>query len=162
MNLSLKEWARKPENVPKDEMYFKEAFWDQVMFARDELYFILAENPSQETMVVGTHTSKSVKLPVYYFKNSKFELWFRYNFHDWSITAKCVEPVNESGAFYSILMKEDPGGGCCFEGMDKFRKSWYFPHQGLKEFSTVTYSTHEMYMFCRTMRHLFGIKWSNS
>lgn len=155
--ITLLEWCRDPTKHPADEMLWKGACWDQIIFARDTLRYIMGENRDQETEVVGYHTSKSIKLPVYHFKNSHFEIWFRCNFYDWSITVKSQHPVDYE--FCGVLMKEDPGGGCCFEGMDKFREKWYRPRQQMLDFSTVVFNEYDMYLFAKTLCHAFGVRY---
>jgi len=154
--MKLSDWVK--ENYPGKNFYWYDAAIDQFTFVDTTLRYIMTENKEQGIEVVGHHTSKSIKLPVYHFKNSKFELWFRNNFHDWSITAHCQHPVDYE--FCGILLKEDPGRGCCFEGMDNFREKWYYPSFQMTKFSTVVHDNYEMYLFIRTLRHAFGVKYA--
>jgi len=79
----LQAWAL--ANQPHEESFFKEAFWKQVMFVRDDLRRAMGN--VTEITVVSTHTSKSILLPVYKLTlKSGVRIIMRGNFHDWKVT----------------------------------------------------------------------------
>lgn len=84
--LLLQAWA--VENKPSDEMKYHDAFWKQIMFIRDEVT-LLFKDQVEEIAAVGTHTSKSILLPVYQvvFRNGTI-LTLRDNFHNWMISVE--------------------------------------------------------------------------
>jgi hypothetical protein len=94
----LQAWAR--ENEPDDKMLWKNGYWDQIVFIRDDIVHVLARtNPmdyekwhyrSEEIrnslQVINTHRSKSIKLPVYQINYKGFTFILRNNFYDWKIS----------------------------------------------------------------------------
>jgi len=101
-------WIR--VNNPKDEMIYKQAFSDQVCFVRDTVnqlfydsYEELEVNP---VLVINTHTSKSIKLPVYKINLKKYNLSIiiRNNFHDWKVSIMSEKEIN---ADFMNLFNED-------------------------------------------------------
>jgi hypothetical protein len=90
-------WVR--VNKPNDNLIYKDGLAEQVCFVRDTLggrllgnYFESERNP---IMVISTHTSKSVLLPVYQITLPKhgIEIILRYNFYDWKISIASEEPI---------------------------------------------------------------------
>lgn len=75
-------------NRAKDEMIYKGAAEDQIMFIRDEPYYLFKDR-LVETCAVGTHRSKSIDLPVYQLSFiDGTVLTLRGNFHDWKISVE--------------------------------------------------------------------------
>ena len=102
--MKLQEWAN--ENIPDEDLIYKDGYWNQIKFVRDEVPRTLAIDYEDlkkiEINVISTHTSKSVKLPVYeiLWRGCRFTL--RYNFYDWKISVESpVElfPINFFGLF---------------------------------------------------------------
>jgi hypothetical protein len=87
----LHAWAL--NNEPSDEMNFKKAFWDQIFAVRNTLAEMFKDR-LKEIRVVSTHTSKSIKLPVYLVTlvDGSFFI-MRDNFHDWKVTVCSRTPV---------------------------------------------------------------------
>ena len=92
-NEPLQEWAN--ANKPDDKMLWKEAFWDQIIFVRDRVAGILARTYDEYrnlVCVIGTHTSKSIKCPVYRIHldlkppAGGVDITMRYNFYNWNIS----------------------------------------------------------------------------
>jgi hypothetical protein len=112
--------------MPKPEMYYAEAMKHQVMFVRDTVSARLARSGlelSRFSKVISTHTSKSVKLPVYYFDSAWAKLALRCNFHDWKVSVESkVGPLalNLDG----LCDTEKPIPHCYCEG---FMPGWVFP-----------------------------------
>ena len=95
-------WIR--VNNPKDEMIYKQAFSDQVCFVRDAINHLFYENSDSgyeelkvnPVLVINTHTSKSIKLPVYKINLRKYKLSMiiRNNFHDWKLSIVSEQEIN--------------------------------------------------------------------
>lgn len=95
----LQEWFM--DNRAKDEMIYKGAAENQIMFVRDRVHPIFVrdydrrkENPVR---VVSTHTSKSVKLPVYMIEIPKLRVIMRGNFHNWMVSVESRSVVAAPG-----------------------------------------------------------------
>jgi hypothetical protein len=89
--MKLQDWAN--ENEPSDTMKWKRGYWDQVCFIRDQVGYLLLgyEEAREKILVINTHVSKSIKLPVFYIDLKEWyglELILRYNFFDWKVTVK--------------------------------------------------------------------------
>lgn len=90
-------WIR--VNKPDDKLIYKDGLGQQVCFVRDTLGNLLftdyAEKEINPIMVISTHTSKSVLLPVYQIKIPKhgIEMILRYNFYDWKISIASNKPI---------------------------------------------------------------------
>ena len=81
-------------NKPGDNMRYKEAAERQIMFVRDELFSFFPEKMIKKIEVISTHTSKSIKLPVYHVVlEDGFEMIMRGNFHDWKISINSPTPI---------------------------------------------------------------------
>jgi hypothetical protein len=153
-----------------------EANLAQVHFVRDDLAGLLwadvpydrrATSPPRDdcketAYVIGEHTSKSVRLPVYSLERPDLGLQvvLRYNFHDWNLSVLSETPVTTDlrGFELDYARKEDrdrhpsgfraPGtwGYCFFQG---------FPHEvqfgpfseNPKKFSLCIDSAYQVYTF---------------
>lgn len=91
-------WMR--VNEPRKELIFAKGLSEQVCLVRDMLCSLL--HPSYEEwysnppMVISTHCSKSVKLPVFQIKLEKYgiEIILRYNFYDWKVSVNSEKPLD--------------------------------------------------------------------
>lgn len=88
----IQEWIQTrildKEEERKDLIYGEEGL-NQTIFVRDKISTILARNSEEYrsiVTVVGEHTSKSVKLPVYKITTDAFDLIMRCNFYDWKVS----------------------------------------------------------------------------
>lgn len=83
-------WVR--VNRPTDNLIYKNGLGQQVCFVRDTLCNLLFSNYNEKeanpVMVISTHTSKSVLLPVYQINIPKYgiEIILRDNFYDWKVS----------------------------------------------------------------------------
>ena len=93
MNIPLQEWIT--SNVPDEKMLWKKAWSSQVCFVRDEIpkFLCMGEYTFNEYQtirenitVISTHTSKSIKLPVYCIKANGDTFILRNNFYDWKVS----------------------------------------------------------------------------
>lgn len=91
-------WIR--VNEPDENLIYAKGLGNQVCFVRDRLCQLLRptyeewrDNPP---LVISTHYSKSVKLPVFQINLEKYgiEMVLRYNFYDWKISVKSDKPLD--------------------------------------------------------------------
>lgn len=103
-------------NEPEDKMLWKEPFWNQVMFVRDALIRALynngAEAEQNPVKVISTHTSKSIKLPVYQLTHGGMTITIRNNFYNWGVTVE----ANEELRYLSKPVFQLDTADSCFEG----------------------------------------------
>jgi hypothetical protein len=157
--VALQEWANGHE--PGDELVYKSGFWHQIIFVRDQLGTMFARSHEEYTSytvrVVGTHTSKSVKLPVYSIKVPGIcEIRLRGNFHNWVVSVKleALLAVDFLGAFN----EKDPVQHVYAEG---FVEEWIFPpySEDHKEFSlTLDGGEYLLYTFCFLLATALGLR----
>ena len=99
-NEKLQHWAM--THQPQDNMAYKEAWWENIVFLRDRIiadmfYWpmisglglsleSMEEKISENYDIVGTHYSKSIELPVILMRYKGVEIVFRYNFYDYEVT----------------------------------------------------------------------------
>jgi hypothetical protein len=119
IRLEFKEWYSKHLPVdlltwmriyePEDEMCYKQGYWDQAVFIRDTicgiLYDTYEEYKGNPCMVISTHMSKSIILPVYQINLDKYgvKLILRYNFYDWKVSVISKRDIN---CDFSLLFNE--------------------------------------------------------
>lgn len=125
----LQEWfaSRNYFEDPSTLIYYGAAK-DQVMFFRDRVHPVLVPDYSvrQEAppLVVGTHMSKSVTLPVYCIKAPNFTLYARDNFYDWKVTIIANKVLEDT--FGDLIgrggaLGREVNHACYFEG---FEDAW--------------------------------------
>lgn len=91
-------WIR--ANKPEERLIYGKGLGEQVCFVRDvicELFWNTYEElEANLPMVISTHYSKSVKLPVYQIDLKKYgvEMVLRYNFYDWKVSIKSDIPID--------------------------------------------------------------------
>lgn len=72
-------------NAPAEEMLFKDAWLDQVVFLRNMAKCYLAADSVE---VVGSHMTKSVCLPVVQIKRCGLTVTMRGNFYNWAFSVE--------------------------------------------------------------------------
>lgn len=83
--IDLLTWMRIYE--PKNEMCYKNGYWSQTIFVRDEInklfYPKYEDYKANPVKVISTHRSKSIILPVYYIFLEKYntKIIMRNNFY---------------------------------------------------------------------------------
>lgn len=94
----LQDWAN--ANVPSESLRYKDGYWDQIVFVRDEIAGALAATYEEfkaipeSIRVISTHVSKSVLLPVFQVAIADGTVFtMRYNFHDWKISVSSPRDV---------------------------------------------------------------------
>lgn len=148
----LRDWMK--EHWPDSEQWrYANAAQDQITWVRNHLAYMawnsLLPPPPKDwsidereaTLTVdGTHTSKSVLLPVYRFDMGGVITKIRGNFHDWCV--RCWAPLKRE---FPEWMNVEVGGGC-YEGMEGedspvafcvpdrerlFAVLWWMYHEGI-------------------------------
>lgn len=104
---ALDKWCK--ANNPSLRMVYREAFWQQVNLFRTSFLAALFKRPHSrkdpiaydrcDLDIIGTHTSKSILLPVCRFSLQKddldVEIILSNNFHDWSVAVNSSHPIPE-------------------------------------------------------------------
>ena len=131
------------ENHPAKEMIYKEEYSNQCIFVRDN-FGTLFHKQLEALEVISTHTSKSIKLPVYRAKIKNVEFIIRHNFYDWKISVN--SDVSLKFPFELFSKPEEQINKYDCEG---FEKEWiYQPYsKNNKKFTVQVHSTNLMYTF---------------
>jgi len=118
-------WVR--VNSPKEEMMYKQAFSDQICFVRDTINQLFYENSkagyeelsANPVLVINTHTSKSIKLPVYKINLKRYclSMVIRNNFHNWKISIDSENEINVD--FMGLFEKDETINPIYCEGFSK-------------------------------------------
>ena len=166
MREKINEWWS--NNKPDEKLIYKDGLADQCLFVRDtlmkNLFTVIAtdylkyKDFSDERSeifhnfvpsVIGTHYSKSVKLPVMEMDLSKIGLniILRYNFYDWCIS---VESNDEINCDFMGLVTGQKG---YFEGFPTDRIYDNYSSQNNKNFSVVLNNKYQVYTFVFLLRN---------
>ena len=150
----LQEWANANDPSGSD-LHYKGGFWEQVVFVRDTLPGIVyrmydgnyetAKQVTGSLLALSTHTSKSVRLPVFHMTlPDGTERVMRYNFHDWKVSVK--SPHEITGDFVGLFNPDTEIPGIYCEG---FPKQWVFGSfsSNQQEFTLELISQYDVYMF---------------
>lgn len=96
---SLMDWVA--ESNVSDEMFWKEAAGQQVLFVRDKLAPLFGSGLeyrelNQVVRVISTHQSKSIELPVYQLErpDRDIRIILRNNFYNWKMTVLSSKPID--------------------------------------------------------------------
>jgi hypothetical protein len=96
MRQPLQEWFN--ENQPDEDLIYRKGLDRQVFFVRDTLPSALCANREEyeqgEWVVISTHRSKSVVLPVFQIKLPiGLTITMRDNFYDWKVSVSARAPL---------------------------------------------------------------------
>jgi hypothetical protein len=106
--VDLLTWCR--VNDPEEKMLWKQGYWEQIMLIRDTInplfYSSYEEYKDNPVMVISTHRSKSIVLPVYEInlKQYALKMIIRNNFYDWKVSVISEKTIN---ADFMGIFKED-------------------------------------------------------
>jgi len=147
MKQNLQEWAN--ENKPSDDLIYKDGYWEQIIFVRDTLPQLLfasyKEAQKHEPVVISTHTSKSVKLPVFQFElPSGIIITMRYNFHDWKVSVN--SPTEVEADFMGLFNASEAYSSVYFEGFPSDLVYGSFD-ENKAQFSIELYDNHRLFTF---------------
>jgi hypothetical protein len=92
----LQEWFM--ANRVDDKMLWKKASEEQIMFVRDRLPGVLCasreEYNAAKWLVISTHRSKSIELPVYQIRLANgLVITMRDNFYEWKVSFDSPHPI---------------------------------------------------------------------
>lgn len=122
-DLLLRKWGF--NNIPNKELYFVNNFYEQITFVMDKLVYLFTKESGLQIdsriYVIGTHVSKSIKLPVYQIDLQDIcgiTLTLRGNFYDWKLTVESNIPLENFEFFNIINLRERVNSVFC-EGFPK-------------------------------------------
>lgn len=152
-------WIR--VNEPDENLIYAKGLGDQVCFVRDRLCQLLRstyeewrDNPP---LVISTHYSKSVKLPVFQINLEKYgiEMVLRYNFYDWKISVKSDKPLDFD--YMGLFNPTEEISYLYCEGFprDKVYGSYEQSHS---QFTIEIGSHYDLYTFIFLLKNYLGIK----
>lgn len=153
-------WSR--VNYPENTLIYKDAFYDQIKFVRDVISdkLIFADknwNEHEEPQVIGSHSSKSVKLPVFKItrEDRGIEFILRCNIYDWKISVCSKTPLDFD--FMGLFDKDTVVSPYCCEGFpkDKVYGSYSQDHS---KFTVEFTSEYNVYVFFFLLRNYLGIE----
>jgi len=115
-------------------MCFERPYWRQILFVGDTLAPILfdsVDESEKKITVIGFHTSKSCRCPVYRIDAKGFVIIARYNFYNWNVTV-----ISEKVLNVPMLDQLVSGNHLFFEGMEDYKRPPW--ENGMAEFSFMT------------------------
>lgn len=152
-------WVR--VNEPDESLIYAKGLGDQVCFVRDALCELLRESYEEwrdnPPMVISTHYSKSVKLPVYQINLEKYgvEMVLRYNFYDWKVSIKSDKPLDFDCMGLFNPAQVIPSVYCEGFPEDKVYGSYEQSHS---QFTIEIRSRYDLYTFIFLLKNYLGIK----
>ncbi len=152
-------WIR--VNEPDENLIYAKGLGDQVCFVRNRLCQLLSstyeewcDNPP---LVISTHYSKSVKLPVFQISLEKYgiEMVLRYNFYDWKISVKSDKSLDFD--YMGLFNPTEEISYLYCEGFprDKVYGSYEQSHS---QFTIEIGSHYNLYTFIFLLKNYLGIK----
>ena len=148
-------------NEPDKNLIYAKGLGDQVSFVRDTLCSLLRstyeewrDNPP---LVISTHYSKSVKLPVYQINMEKYgiEMVLRSNFYDWKISVKSDKPLDFD--YMGLFNPTEKISSVYCEGFPK-DKVYGSYEQSHSQFTIEIGSRYDLYTFIFLLKNYLGIK----
>jgi len=176
MHEHLQPWFRAwLGDMEESDLIYKDGAKHQIMYVRDHLAPLIwrdklyEEVPRTEddedlatAFVIGTHTSKSVPLPVYALERPDrgLRIILRDNFHDWKMSVISEVPVeiDLSGLCYTASPREPEYTGNClasvyFEGFPRELVFGYYDESDKRKWSAAFFSREAVwtaiFLICR-------------
>lgn len=155
-------WLR--VNEPNKNLIYAKSLRNQVCFVRDLLCQLLSstyeewcDNPP---LVISTHYSKSVKLPVFQINLEKYgiEMVLRCNFYDWKISVKSDRPLDFD--YMGLFNPTEEISYLYCEGFPK-EKVYGCYEQNHSMFTIEFCSDYNLYTFIFLLKNYLGIKKEN-
>lgn len=148
----LQEWA--DEHKPEDNLIWKDGYWDQICFVRDELGWLFRSGGERAPVkVVSSHMSKSITLPVFEIVWQGITIRLRYNFFNWVVSVGVDEMLSWgiSDKFRDLFDREAVVNPLYAEG---FKSEWVYPSysESRRNFTVMLRSRYEIYTFCWLLR----------
>lgn len=152
-------WIR--VNQPDERLIYGKGLGKQVCFIRDDICGMLyptyekwRDNPP---LVISTHMSKSVVLPVFQINLEKYgiEIILRYNFYNWKISVNSDKPLDFD---YMGLFDPKEEISCSYcEGFPN-DKVYGCYEQNHSKFTIEICSHYQVYTFIFLLKNYLGIK----
>lgn len=152
-------WIR--VNEPDENLIYAKGLGDQVCFVRDRLCQLLRstyeERRDNPPLVISTHYSKSVKLPVFQINLEKYgiEMVLRYNFYDWKISVKSDKPLDFD--YMGLFNPTEEISYLYCEGFPR-NKVYGSYEQSHSQFTIEIGSHYDLYTFIFLLKNYLGIK----
>lgn len=152
-------WIR--VNEPDENLIYAKGLGDQVCFVHDRLCQLLSstyeERCDNPPLVISTHYSKSVKLPVFQISLEKYgiEMVLRYNFYNWKISVKSDKSLDFD--YMGLFNPTEEISYLYCEGFprDKVYGSYEQSHS---QFTIEIGSHYDLYTFIFLLKNYLGIK----
>lgn len=155
LKFPLQEWA--VENEPSKNMIFYQGYWEQILFVRDIIPRVILSNLSFEEArnclkVISTHTSKSIKLPVYEITipEHNITIILRYNFYDWKISVVSEKDIELD--FMSLFDEEEEIAHLYCEGFPRELVFSSYSHNK-KQFTFEVRGKYKLHTFLWLLKH---------
>ena len=173
----LQEWFNRQRAETSDDMFYKGASAQQIMFVRDKLAGLVGcglgyEQKRDLVYVIATHTSKSVLLPVYSMTRPDLSLRIvlRDNFYNWKLSVVSSIPIEAdfAGLFHTTPPIEPEYTGnhlspVYFEGFPESLIFGYYEPSDKKCFSAELWSDHALwttlFLIMRARGAIEPMKW---
>ena len=152
-------WVR--VNEPKSSLIYAKGLDEQVCFVRDKINVLLRSSyiewKNNKPLVISTHRSKSVLLPVFQINLEKYgiEIVLRYDFYDWKVSVKSENPLNFDFMGLFNPKEEIPYVYC--EGFPMNKVYGCF-EKNPTQFTFELNSNYDLYTFFFLLKHYLGIK----
>jgi hypothetical protein len=146
--VDLLTWCR--VNEPSDEMIYKNGYWKQIIFIRDTIGYLLNETYEEykenPVLVINTHRSKSIVLPVYQLNLKKYGITMilRYNFYDWKVSVISENELEMD--FKGVFTEDKPINSIYCEGFLENQVFGKFS-DNKKNFTVEIYDDNRLYVF---------------
>lgn len=118
--VDLYAWARVNKPDPERKLFYENAFYKQINFIGEVICELLFPNYedyiNNRPVVISTHYSKSICLPVYKIFVPKYNITFilRDNFYDWKVSVESETPLDIN--FMDLFKKDEIINPCYCEG----------------------------------------------
>ena len=158
---SLQDWAN--EHYPDISLRHKDGYWNQIAFVRDTLHWLFTstyeETKINPVLVIGSHYSKSVELPVFQIVTPRLTVTLRYNFYNWNVSVQANGPLPYG--WHKGMINGVMDGYLFFEGFPSHLKFPTYNDQmayGMNtKFSCAVNDNYQLYTFMFLLTNTLGV-----
>lgn len=146
--IDLLTWIR--VNKPNEEMIYRKSWSNQVVFVRDSLnevfYSTYDDFKANPVMVINTHRSKSISLPVYEITLKKYgvRMILRNNFYDWKVSVISERDIDTD--FMGLFKQDEEIHSVYCEGFEEEQVFGSYS-KNKKQFTFEISGEHKIYTF---------------
>ena len=152
--MELQKWI--DANHPSDDMIWKLSWWDQVKFVKSIIpRAFLSEKFNVKISVIGSHTSKSIDLPVYMVEAPGIKFIMRNNFYDWKVSVMSMNPLPGLQKSKTFDHHEEINS-CYCEGFKDSEVYGSYVNSNIL-FTVSIYDKYSLFMFMKTIANEFLI-----